>query len=207
MKYFFGVSCVRDLADWCCVALLSFVLISLKSSLIRSIPLLVALPSPPLQTLAHLPRPGGARSRGPLIQINRQRARSLTPPCPCDCEIFCGDGKRTGFSPKFVFFFLIRAFLFQVWLVDFRGIYVITTTWHKTWPRKSEIALKNGLIYVSTNQNFAIYYVSEVVFSTHNLRGVKSHQSGSAAIIFQLSTIHVNVHEYFCYILNGWCAG
>lgn len=67
-----------------CVALRSFVLISLKSSLIRSIPRLVALPSPPLQTLAHLPRPGGARSRGPLIQINRRRARSLTPPCPCD---------------------------------------------------------------------------------------------------------------------------
>lgn len=69
-----------------CVALLSFVLISLKSSLIRSIPRLVALPSPPLQTLAHLPRPGGARSRGPLIQINRRRARSLTLPCPCDAR-------------------------------------------------------------------------------------------------------------------------
>lgn len=59
-------------------------LISLKSSLIRSIPRLVALPSPPLQTLAHLPRPGGARSRDPRSEINRQRARSLTPlrsPC------------------------------------------------------------------------------------------------------------------------------
>lgn len=66
------------------MALLSFVLISLKSSLIRSIPRLVALPSPPLQTLAHLPRPGGARSRGPGSEINRRRARSLTPlrsPC------------------------------------------------------------------------------------------------------------------------------
>lgn len=79
-----------------CVALLSFVLISLKSSLIRSIPRLVALPSPPLQTLAHLPRPGGARSRGPLIQINRRRARSLTPSCPCDalCEFSCRDGYK-----------------------------------------------------------------------------------------------------------------
>lgn len=77
-----------------CVALLSFVLISLKSSLIRSIPRLVALPSPPLQTLAHLPRPGGARSRGPLIQINRRRARSLTSSCPCDAVNSHRDGKK-----------------------------------------------------------------------------------------------------------------
>lgn len=80
---------IRDLADRVCVcssssssSRRSFVLISLKSSLIRSIPRLVALPSPPppLQTLAHLPRPGGARSRGPLVQINRRRACAVTDP-------------------------------------------------------------------------------------------------------------------------------